>query len=148
MVPGKETPLASLAQPIQPPKQSSPNTQQGGIGIGSWEIETGGVQKDIPENLAQPIGNIRQKELNISPNEEPTPGPITFQASLIIDSSGNLTDVYIPPEISEPLSSRYREYALLLFKDQKFIPASSNGKKPPLSNLVVRITIQPKISDQ
>lgn len=136
--------MSDLAQPVQPPQQSSPNIQPGGIGVGSWDIEVSGVQKDIPENLAQPVGNTRQKELNISPNEEPTPGPITFQASLIIDSNGNLADVYIPPEISEPQSSRYREYALELFKDQKFIPASIKGKKPPVSNLVVRITIQSK----
>ncbi len=142
---GKETPLADLAPPVQP-QQSPPNTQQGGTGIASWDIEIGGVQKNNPENLAQPIGKIRQKELKISSKEEPTPGSITFQASLMIDSSGNLTDVYIPPSISEPQSSRYRDYALELFKDQKFIPASINGKKPEVSSLVVRITIQRKES--
>ncbi|GAA6621166.1 hypothetical protein [Scytonema sp. NUACC26] len=142
---GKETPLEDLAPPVQ---SQSPTPQQGGIGIASWDIETGDVQKGTPEDLAQPIGKIQQKELNISSEEEPTPGPITFQASLLIDSSGNLTDVYIPPSISEPQSSRYREYALELFKDQKFTPASINGKKPPVSTLVVRITIQPVTSDQ
>jgi hypothetical protein len=141
VVPDEGTPLADLAPPIQP--QQTPTPQQGGIGIASWEIEIGDVQRDTLENLAQPIG-IQPKKLNVSFEEEPTPGPITFQASLIIDSDGNLTDVYMPPSISEPQSSRYREYARELFKDQKFIP----GKKRPISTLVVRITIQPVTSKE
>ncbi|GAB1540823.1 hypothetical protein NUACC21_34920 [Scytonema sp. NUACC21] len=142
---GKGTPLEDLTQPVKPEISPPVNERQGGgIGIASWEIETDAVQKDIPENLAKPIGNNVAKELNFPPDEKLTSEPINFQASLLIDNNGNLQEVYLPPSIPTTQRNRYRDYVLELFKDQKFIPASIGGKKPPLSNLVVRITIKPK----
>ncbi|KYC40057.1 hypothetical protein WA1_29310 [Scytonema hofmannii PCC 7110] len=146
---GKETPLADLAPPVQP-QQSPPNTQQGGTGIASWDIKTDDERRNTPENSVQPIGKIQQKKLTLSSEPEPTPGPITFQATLLIDSNGNFMDeVQIHPSILEPQRSRYRKYALELFKDQKFTSAKSvNGNKREIRTPVVSITIQPVNSDQ
>lgn len=147
---GKATPLedAPPVPPINPEQSPSPLENQQGRGstVATWGIEADALQKDIPENLAKPIGSSREKELNfLSLNRELDSQPLDFPASLIIDSTGNLVDVFINPAIPEPQRSQYREYALAVFKGEKFIPAtSSDGKKPPLSNLVIRITIQRK----
>ena len=119
-------------------------TPAGGGLVATWSVEAYGVQKDRLEKPAQPIGSSREQNLNsLSINREFNNQPIEFQASLIIDNTGKLVEVYIPPNI--PQRTQYREYALSVFKDQKFIPAtSSNGEKPPVSNLVVHIRIQPK----
>ena len=119
-------------------------TPAGGGLVATWSVEAYGVQKDRLEKPAQFIGSSREQDLNsLSITRELNNQPIEFPASLIIDNTGKLVDVYIPQNI--PQRTQYREYALSVFKDQKFIPAtSSNGEKPPVSNLVVHIRIQPK----
>jgi len=113
--------------------------------VATWNVEVNGVQKDRPENLAKPIGSSREKDLNLLSLNSELNKPIDFQASLVIDSNGNLIDVWINPTIPEPQRTQYRKYTQEVFQGQKFIPAtSSNGGKPPSSNLVVRLTIQPK----
>ncbi len=114
--------------------------------VATWNIEANGVQKDRPENLAKPIGISREKDLNLpSLDGVLSNQPVEFQASLIIDREGKLLDIVIEPTIPEPKRTQYREYTQKVFQGQKFIPAtSSNGDKPPLSNLVVKITIRPK----
>jgi hypothetical protein len=128
------------------PRTEKPPTPQGGLLVATWNVEADGVQKDRPENLAKPIGSSREKDINLPSfdglfNSQ----SVEFQASLIIDSNGNLLDVMVSPQVPEPQRSKYREYTQKVFQGQKFIPAtSSNGNKPPLSNLVVKITLQAK----
>ena len=134
--------LALRENPLNPTKKVQ--TSAGGGLVATWSVEAYGVQKDRLEKPAQPIGSSREQNLNaLSITRELNNQPIEFPASLIIDNTGKLLDVYIPQNI--PQRTQYREYALSVFKEQKFIPAtSSNGEKPPVSNLVVHIRIQPK----
>jgi hypothetical protein len=148
-----DSPLTSatgspIPYPEQPPgdiivgKETSLDKKGGGIIVGTWTVEPPEAQKN-PDNLAKPIGNSTEKLLNLPTlSTEDRFEPIDFQVSLIIDNQGNLVDVYLPPAIPEPQRTQYREYALLIFKDEKFVPPSgSDSGKTPVSNLVVRIKI-------
>ncbi len=62
---------------------------------------------------------------------------------LTIDNQGNLLFIKVDQTIPVALRSQYQEYAEKIFNGQKFIPASdSNGNKPELSNLPIRVNIQ------
>ena len=143
VVVGEGTSLEELAQP-------NDGEQQAGTAIARWQVEADEHQQKQDTitptggNLAKPIGTTREKKLSLpSLNAATNSQPIQFQASLIIDSFGNLNDVWINPAIKEPQRSQYRKYVMEIFQGVKFKPAqNSNGSKPPLSNLVVRINIR------
>ena len=127
-------------------KEASQTPTESGM-VATWDTEANMVKKDIPDNPARPIGRSREKELSFAlPKTEVGTQPVQFQALLIINDQGNLVQTLIPdPRIPESKAKQYGKYAEAIFKDEKFIPASSNnGAKPRISELYVRITIQPQ----
>ncbi len=143
---------STTGSPIRPPGQpqeqvkvgeaTSLDKKGGGLVVGTWEVEPSKV--DIQDSPAKPIGNLREKLLDFpglstQGNFQPT----DFQASLVIDDTGKLQLIIIDPHIPEPQSSQYHQYVQELFQDEKFIPATNaDGKKPPRSNLLIRIKIR------
>lgn len=120
------------------PNQSN---QSGGILTANWNIEPEHLD-DIPANLAKP-----QKRVNSDiPLPPPKDGNLQlgdFLVWLTIDNQGNLLFIKVDQTIPVALRSQYQEYAEKIFNGQKFIPASdSNGNKPELSNLPIRVNIQ------
>ncbi|MEH1923786.1 hypothetical protein [Nostoc sp.] len=67
-------------------------------------------------------------------------------ASLIIDSNGNFKQAVvleIQPAALQSEKSKYEQVLNEVFKTENFLPAHNNdGKKPDLSNLYIRVTIQ------
>ncbi|MEM6403697.1 MAG: hypothetical protein AAF757_26310 [Cyanobacteria bacterium P01_D01_bin.116] len=121
-----------------------------GIFTAIWEVEADEYQQKQDTitptggNRAKPKTSVRERELDLSSLNTEISQPLDFQASLLIDSSGNFEDVWINPAIKEPERSQYYQYARKIFQDVKFQPAqNSDGTKPPTSNLVVRIKIKP-----
>lgn len=138
-----ETPRTETPHPMK----EAPQTPTESRLLATWNIEPNLVKKDIPDNPAQPIDSSREKPLSfVVPKSEVGTQLVKFQVLLIIDNQGNLVQTLIPdPRIAEPKASQYLKYAQAIFKDQKFIPASSNnGTKPSISELYVQITIQPQ----
>ncbi|NJM69323.1 MAG: hypothetical protein HC862_03305 [Scytonema sp. RU_4_4] len=146
---GKETPLPDLAPPVKPEQSPLDEQKEGGVALEAiWVIDTDAVKRDRQDNPPQIVGDINEKELDsLTLNRELGDQPVEFKAVLLIDSNGNLNSIilYPEPKIPEPQATQYKEYAEEIFKNQKFIPASSNnGNKPPLGELVVNIKIQRK----
>jgi hypothetical protein len=77
--------------------------------------------------------------------------PAQLLASLIIDHNGNFQQAVvleIEPATLQSKKSTYQEVLSEIFKTENFIAAHNNdGKKPELSNLYVRIKIQPAHSN-
>ncbi|BAZ27334.1 hypothetical protein NIES4073_82520 [Kalymmatonema gypsitolerans NIES-4073] len=145
---GKETPLEDIAPPVQPEQSPPLNEENGtGIGVATWDIEADKLKKDIPENLAQPEDNSRQKELNIVLSDAGGDvQPVYFLVWLTIDEKGNLIFIKVDEQIPLPQRSQYQKYADEIFQGQKFVPATdkdpATGKQNPrLSNLPVRVRI-------
>jgi hypothetical protein len=145
---GKGTPLEDIAPPVQPEQPPALNEQNGqGVGVATWDIEADKLNRDIPENLAQPEENSRQKELNIVlPDAGGDVQPVDFLVWLTIDEKGNLIFIKVDEQIPLPQRSQYQKYAEEIFQGQKFVPATDKDpatgeKNPRLSNLPVRVTI-------
>ncbi|NMG09171.1 hypothetical protein [Brasilonema sp. UFV-L1] len=142
---GQETPLPQLAPPVKPEQSPLDEPKAGGVALATWDIEADAVKRDIQDNPPQIVGDIKEKELDsLALNTELGEQPIEFKVVLLIDSDGNFNSLTLYDlKTPEPQATQYREYAEKIFKDQKFIPASSdNGNKPPLGQLVVNIKIQ------
>jgi hypothetical protein len=145
---GKETPLEDIAPPVQPEQSPPLNEENGtGVGVATWDIEADKLKKDIPENLAQPEDNSRQKELNIVLSDSGRDSQLVdFLVWLTIDEKGNLIFIKVDEQIPLPQRSQYQKYAEEIFQAQKFVPATdkdpATGKQNPrLSNLPVRVRI-------
>ncbi|MEI2577738.1 hypothetical protein [Scytonema sp. PRP1] len=145
---GKETPLEDIAPPVQPEQSPPLNEENGtGIGVATWDIEADKLKRDIPENLAQPEDNSRQKELNIVLSDAGGDvQPVYFLVWLTIDEKGNLIFIKVDEQIPLAQRSQYQKYADEIFQGQKFVPATdkdpATGKQNPrLSNLPVRVRI-------
>ena len=145
---GKETPLEDIAPPVQPEQSPPLNEENGtGIGVATWDIEADKLKKDIPENLAQPEDNSRQKELNIVLSDAGRDfQPVDFLVWLTIDEKGNLIFIKVDDEIPLPQRSQYQKYANEIFQGQKFVTASNKDpvtgeKNAVMSHLPVRVRI-------
>ena len=145
---GKETPLQDIAPPVQPEQSPPLNEENGtGIGVATWDIEADKLKKDIPENLAQPEDNSRQKELNIVLSDAGRDfQPVDFLVWLTIDQKGNLIFIKVDDEIPLPQRSQYQKYANEIFQGQKFVTASNKDpvtgeKNAVMSHLPVRVRI-------
>jgi hypothetical protein len=145
---GKETPLQDIAPPVQPEQSPPLNEENGtGIGVATWDIEADKLKKDIPENLAQPEDNSRQKELNIVLSDAGRDfQPVDFLVWLTIDEKGNLIFIKVDDEIPLPQRSQYQKYANDIFQGQKFVTASNKDpvtgeKNAVMSHLPVRVRI-------
>ncbi|MDB9325264.1 hypothetical protein PN435_03590, partial [Nodularia spumigena CS-590/02] len=73
--------------------------------------------------------------------------PVKFLASLVIDHNGNFQQakiLEIEPARLQSKKSLYEQVVNELFINDRFLPAHNNdGTRPELSNLFIRITIQP-----
>ena len=145
---GKETPLEDIAPPVQPEQSPPLNEENGtGVGVATWDIEADKLKKDIPENLAQPEDNSRQKELNIVLSDAGRDfQPVDFLVWLTIDEKGNLIFIKVDDEIPLPQRSQYQKYANEIFQGQKFVTASNKDpvtgeKNAVMSHLPVRVRI-------
>ncbi|BAY43691.1 hypothetical protein SAMD00079811_12720 [Scytonema sp. HK-05] len=145
---GKETPLQDIAPPVQPEQSPALNEQNGqGVGVATWDIEADKLKRDIPENLAQPEDNSRQKELNIVLSDAGGDvQPVDFLVWLTIDKQGNLIFIKVDEQIPLPQRSQYQKYADEIYQGQKFVPATNQDpvtgeKNPVMSNLPVRVRI-------
>lgn len=145
---GKETPLQDIAPPLIPEQSPPLNEQNGtGVGVATWDIEADKLKKDIPENLAQPEDNSRQKELNIVLSDAGRDfQPVDFLVWLTINKDGTLMLWKVDEQIPLPQRSQYQKYADEIFQGQKFVAATDKDpvtgeKNPRLSNLPVRVRI-------
>ncbi|MBO3461393.1 hypothetical protein G7B40_014745 [Aetokthonos hydrillicola Thurmond2011] len=128
--------------------ETSLNKKGGGIAIATWEVEPGGLKKDLPDNPAQPKTPIREKIFNlpsINPGNDSQPKEI--RAYLLINNdTGRVIRAMVYPDdlklIPEAQKSEYQKYVEETFKDVEFTTASSNGQKSKSAELVVRIKIQ------
>ena len=101
---------------------------------------------------ARLIGNNKKSLRSL--DRELITQPINCPVWLFIDDNGNISEPQsgfrgiqvIPKGITEPQRVLCQKYAQEYFKDAKFEPAiDKDGKKPPISQLLVNITIQPNI---
>jgi len=145
---GKETPLQDIAPPVKPEQSPPLNEENGtGVGVATWDIEADKLKRDIPENLAQPEDNSRQKELNIVLSDAGRDfQPVDFLVWLTIDEKGNLIFIKVDDEIPLPQRSQYQKYANEIFQGQKFVTASNKDpvtgeKNAVMSHLPVRVRI-------
>lgn len=128
--------------------QTSLNKKGGGIAIATWEVEPGGLKKDLPDNPAKPKTPIREKIFNLpSINPEEDAQPKELRAYLLINNdTGKVIRAMVYPDdlklIPEAQKTEYQKYVEETFKDVEFTTASSNGKKSKSAELVVRLKIQ------
>ena len=131
-------------------------------GVGEFLTATSSVpSKDEQEQAlkvtlngtyARLIGNNKKSLRSL--DRELITQPINCPVWLFIDDNGNISEPQsgfrgiqvIPKGITEPQRVLCQKYAQEYFKDAKFEPAiDKDGKKPPISQLLVNITIQPNI---
>jgi len=99
-----------------------------------------------PEVMAKYIGN-RANRLDISiRNKYPGLKDAKLIVSLVIDKNGKFEQAHvlsIEPRILAANRSQYQKFLDEHFRNQKFIPASTNsGAKPEVSNLYIRVAIE------
>ena len=115
-------------------------------------IQSGGFRQDsLPDVIALYRGS-NTKQLDPSflvPNSGVEPAQLL--ASLIIDQNGNFQQAVvleIEPATLQSEKTIYEQVLSEVFKTENFIAAHNNdGTKPELSNLYVRIKIQPANSN-
>ncbi|MBW4557378.1 MAG: hypothetical protein KME59_15835 [Trichormus sp. ATA11-4-KO1] len=111
-------------------------------------IQEGRLSPDgLPDVLAVYEGsNIKQLDLSYLASDSALQ-PAQFLASLVIDKNGNFQQakvLEIEPVRLQSAKNLYEEVVNDIFRNDNFLPAHNNdGTKPDLSNVFVRITIQP-----
>jgi hypothetical protein len=145
---GEGTPLEEIAPPVKlEPSPPLDEQNRGGL-VASWDIEADQLKRDIPDNLAQPEGNSRQKELSlVLPDATNSSQPVDFLVWLTIDEKGNVIFIKVDENIPQTQRSQYQEYAEEIFQDQKFIAATdkdptSGTLNPRMSHLPIRVRIK------
>ncbi len=129
--------------PIQPTPGDSGNV--GGlvainISVFSKPEQDQRVKRDLPHIYARPQGNL--------PNTLPMidgyaiAQRVECEVLLIIDDKGNMTSILA--DLSNPQKNLCQKYAEAFFENVTFEPAQDeSGNKPPLSQLYVKIVIEP-----
>ena len=111
-------------------------------------ILEGRIRPDgLPDVLAVHKGNnTKNLELSYIPGDSAIE-PAQLLASLVIDQNGNFQQALvleIEPARLQNERSLYEQVVNNFFSNDRFLPAQNNdGTKPELSNLFIRITIQP-----
>ncbi|WP_414590387.1 hypothetical protein [Anabaena sp. CCY 9614] len=149
------TPEAATA-PTPPEETANTSSEGGAIATVAPLLETE-VRQLIQEGRLRPDGlpdvlaiykgsNTKQLDATFQPGASVLQ-PAQFLVSLVIDQNGNFqqaTVLEIEPVSLQSEKRLYEEVANDIFKNDNFLPAQNNdGSKPELSNLFVRITIQP-----
>ncbi|MEH2436402.1 MAG: hypothetical protein V7K25_19500 [Nostoc sp.] len=160
--PTKETPRTSTQETPATPTRETPRTHTQGASVAivapllrdevSSLIQSGRLRQDaLPDVIALYRGS-NTKELDSSFLVQNSGlEPAQLLASLIIDKNGNFQQAVvleIEPATLQSEKSTYQQVLSEVFKTEKFIAAHNNdGTKPELSNLYVRIKIQPANSN-
>ncbi|WP_375513638.1 hypothetical protein [uncultured Nostoc sp.] len=158
----RETPRTSTQETPATPARETPRTPTQGASVAivapllrdevSSLIQSGRLRQDaLPDVIALYRGS-NTKELDSSflvHNSGLEPAQLL--ASLIIDNNGNFQQAVvleIKPATLQSEKSAYQQVLSEVFKTENFIAAHNNdGTKPELSNLYVRINIQPANSN-
>ncbi|MDZ8068342.1 MAG: hypothetical protein RMY64_22390 [Nostoc sp. DedQUE08] len=157
-----ETPAPSTRETPAPSTRETPATSTGGASVAIVAplsrdqvislIQSKGFRQDaLPDVIALYRGS-NTKQLDPSflvPNSELEPAQLL--ASLIIDQNGNFQQAVvleIEPAKLQSEKSTYEQVLREVFKTENFLAAHNNdGTKPELSNLYVRIKMQPANSN-
>ncbi|MEH2105212.1 hypothetical protein [Nostoc sp.] len=160
--PTRETPATPTRETPATPTRETPATSTRGASVAIVAplsrdevisfIQSKGFRQDaLPDVIALYRGS-NTKQLDPSflvPNSELEPAQLL--ASLIIDQNGNFQQVVvleIEPAKLQSEKSTYEKALSEVFKTENFLAAHNNdGTKPDLSNLYVRIKMQPANSN-
>ncbi|MEH1815930.1 MAG: hypothetical protein V7K26_05655 [Nostoc sp.] len=158
----RETPATSTRETPATSTRETPATSTGGASVAIVAplsrdevislIQSKGFRQDaLPDVIALYRGS-NTKQLDPSflvPNSELEPAQLL--ASLIIDRNGNFQQAVvleIEPAKLQSEKSTYEQALSEVFKTENFLAAHNNdGTKPDLSNLYVRIKMQPANSN-
>ncbi|AUB36385.1 D-alanyl-D-alanine carboxypeptidase [Nostoc flagelliforme CCNUN1] len=162
VTPARETPRATTQETPATPAKATPRTPTQGASVAivapllkdevSSLIQSGRLRQDaLPDVIALYRGS-NTKELDSSFLVQNSGlEPAQLLASLIIDNNGNFQQAVvleIEPATLQSEKSTYQQVLSEVFKTENFIAAHNNdGTKPELSNLYVRINIQPANSN-
>ncbi len=154
----RETPTTSTRETPATSTRETPATSNGGASIAVVAplskdevirlIQSGGFrQGSLPDVIALYRGsNTKQLDPSFLVHNSGLE-PAQLLASLIIDQNGNFRQAVvleIEPATLQSEKSTYEQVLNEVFKTENFIAAHNNdGTKPELSNLYVRIKIQP-----
>ncbi|WP_392478080.1 hypothetical protein [Nostoc sp. C110] len=160
--PTKETPTTPTGQTPTTPTGQTPPTPTGGASVAIVApllrdemikfIQTRGFRQDaLPDVIASYTGsNTKQLDSSFLPGDSEVK-PAQMLVSLIIDRNGNFQQAVvleIEPATLQSQKSTYERVLNDVFKTENFLAAHNNdGTKPDLSNLFVRIKIQPANSN-
>jgi hypothetical protein len=161
-IPTQETPSNPSGETPRTPTQETPSTPAGGASVAivapllrdevSNLVQSGKLRQDaLPDVIALYRGsNAKQLDSSFLPRDSEVK-PAQILASLIIDRNGNFQQaqvIEIEPATLQSEKSTYEQLLNDVFKTENFLAAHNNdGTKPDLSNLFVRIKIQPANSN-
>ncbi len=154
----EETPQTPTRETPQTPTEKTPPTSTQGASVAivaallrdevSNLIQAGRLRQDaLPDVIALYRGsNTKQLDSSFLPRDSEVQ-PAQILASLVIDNNGNFRQavvIEIEPARLQSEKSTYERVISEVFKTENFLAAHNNdGTKPDLSNLFVRIKIQP-----
>ncbi|MEH2284768.1 MAG: hypothetical protein V7K90_26185 [Nostoc sp.] len=160
--PTRETPVTPARETPVTPTRETPATPAGGASVAivapllrdevSKLILSGRLRQDaLPDVIALYTGsNTKQLDSSFLVHNSGLE-PAQLLASLIIDNNGNFQRAVvleIEPATLQSEKSTYEQVLSEVFKTENFLAAHNNdGTKPELSNLYVRIKIQPANSN-
>ncbi|MEH1884604.1 hypothetical protein [Nostoc sp.] len=160
--PTGETSPPSTRETPPPSTRETPSTPTGGASVAIVApllrnemikfIQTRGFRQDaLPDVIASYTGsNSKQLDSSFLPSDSEVK-PAQMLVSLIIDRNGKFQQAVvleIEPTTLQSEKSTYERVLNDVFKTENFLAAHNNdGKKPDLSNLFVRIKIQPANSN-
>ncbi|MEH2265172.1 hypothetical protein [Nostoc sp.] len=160
--PARETPPTPARETPPPSTRETPSTPTGGASVAIVAplqrdemikfIQTKGFRQDaLPDVIASYTGsNAKQLDSSFIPGDSEIK-PAQMLVSLIIDRNGKFQQAVvleIEPTTLQSEKSTYERVLNDVFKTENFLAAHNNdGKKPDLSNLFVRIKIQPANSN-
>ncbi|MEH2094480.1 hypothetical protein [Nostoc sp.] len=160
--PTGETSPTPARETTPPSTRETPSTPTGGASVAIVApllrnemikfIQTRGFRQDaLPDVIASYTGsNSKQLDSSFLPSDSEVK-PAQMLVSLIIDRNGKFQQAVvleIEPTTLQSEKSTYERVLNDVFKTENFLAAHNNdGKKPDLSNLFVRIKIQPANSN-
>ncbi|MBC6431507.1 hypothetical protein FM036_12115 [Nostoc sp. HG1] len=162
VTPARETPRAPTQETPATPTKETPRTPTQGASVAivapllrnevSSLIQSGRLRQDALPDVIALYRGTNTKELDSSFLVQNSGlEPAQLLASLIIDNNGNFQQAVvleIEPGTLQSKKSTYQQVLSEVFKTENFIAAHNNdGTKPELSNLYVRINIQPANSN-
>ncbi|MBE9205235.1 hypothetical protein IQ244_01545 [Nostoc sp. LEGE 06077] len=150
----KTSPIPTRNTPQTPTDKNTSTSEQAGSTVTIvplTDLEMRQLSKDLPDVLAQYQGSGIKTLAANSLNGEIGLAPGQILASFVIDKNGNFQQaivIEIEPSSLQSERNIYQQAINELFRNEKFTSAyNQDGSKPDLSNIFVRITIQPANSN-